>query len=44
LVSNTLGCNSDTVAELAIGHLIACDRQLVNNTEALLGRERWHSV
>jgi D-3-phosphoglycerate dehydrogenase len=35
LVSNTPGCNSDAVAELAIGHIIACDRQIVNNAESL---------
>jgi D-3-phosphoglycerate dehydrogenase len=35
LVCNTPGCNSDAVAELAIGHLIACDRQIVNNSESL---------
>lgn len=35
LVTNTPGCNSDAVAELTIGHIIACDRQIVNNTEHL---------
>jgi D-3-phosphoglycerate dehydrogenase len=39
-VCNTPGCNSDAVAELAIGHLIACDRQIVNNSEALR-QGRW---
>lgn len=31
-VTNTPGCNSDAVAELTIGHLIACDRQIVQNS------------
>jgi D-3-phosphoglycerate dehydrogenase len=35
LVCNTPGCNSDAVAELAIGHIIACDRQIVNNSSQL---------
>ena len=34
-VSNTPGCNSDAVSELTIGHLIACDRQIVDNAENL---------
>jgi D-3-phosphoglycerate dehydrogenase len=39
-VSNAPGCNSDVVAELAIGHLIACDSQIVN-TSVSLWAGRW---
>jgi D-3-phosphoglycerate dehydrogenase len=39
-VANTPGCNSDAVAELTIGHIIACDRQIVNNSESLR-QGRW---
>ncbi|OHS94511.1 D-isomer specific 2-hydroxyacid dehydrogenase [Tritrichomonas foetus] len=35
LVTNTPGCNADAVAELAMGHIIACDRQIVANTNDL---------
>ena len=31
-VSNTPGCNADAVAELTIGQIIACDRQIVQNS------------
>ncbi|KAK8834761.1 hypothetical protein M9Y10_030504 [Tritrichomonas musculus] len=30
-VTNTPGCNADAVAELTIGQIIACDRQIVQN-------------
>lgn len=31
-VTNTPGCNADAVAELTIGQIIACDRQIVQNS------------
>ena len=31
-VTNTPGCNADAVAELTIGQIIACDRQIVSNS------------
>ena len=34
-VCNTPGCNSEAVAELALGHIIACDRQICANTRFL---------
>lgn len=34
-VCNTPGKNNDAVAELALGHIIACDRRLVANTNFL---------
>jgi D-3-phosphoglycerate dehydrogenase len=34
-VATTPGCNSDAVAELAIGHILACDRAIVANAEHL---------
>ncbi|KAK8838707.1 hypothetical protein M9Y10_032746 [Tritrichomonas musculus] len=31
-VTNTPGCNADAVAELTIGQIISCDRQIVQNS------------
>jgi D-3-phosphoglycerate dehydrogenase len=42
-VSTTPGCNSDAVAELTIGHIIACDRQILNST-ADLRRGAWRKA
>jgi len=38
-VCNTPGCNNDAVAELAMGHIIACDRQICANTAHLRAGE-----
>ena len=35
LVCNTPGMNNDAVAELAFGHIVACDRHITTNTEHL---------
>jgi len=38
-VCNTPGMNSDAVAELAFGHILACDRQIPQNTQHLRAGE-----
>lgn len=38
-VCNTPGMNNDAVAELALGHIIACDRQITQNTQHIKSGE-----